>query len=51
MIINHMNQTDTLGTTLLFWRNGARFCPLKKLCNDPSNQIKREFVNQGSTNG
>jgi hypothetical protein len=51
MIINHMNQTNTLGTTFLFKRNGAKFCPSRRLCNDPSNQIKRELANQGSANG
>jgi hypothetical protein len=44
MTINYMNQIDTWGVAFFFWQNGVRFWPLKRLCNDPSNQIKGEFA-------
>jgi hypothetical protein len=50
MIINHMNQIDTLGGTFVFWEMVRDFA-FPRLCNDPSNQIKGEFTNQGSANG
>ncbi len=46
MIINHMNQNDTYGTSFFLWQYGARFCPSRRLCDDPNNQIKGEFAKQ-----
>jgi hypothetical protein len=34
-----------------FWQNGAKFCPSKRLCDDPNNQIKGEFAKQSFVNG